>query len=148
MEITKVTLHLTMNSLDFSLMHADLFIWYQTIRYIFMDSSFMTAVRRIGYLGTHEGAHSDHCLAYVDFDEAQFLHGILNRSVPHHSREFRFTQTDKVKAYVSFSEDKYKNTEYRRRFTFFGATEKNINQYHNLYSEFLGLATSVEPYVN
>ena len=48
------------------------------IDYIFMDSRCTSAIMRVGYLGTHEGAYSDHCLAYMDVDEEKIFHGVLN----------------------------------------------------------------------
>jgi hypothetical protein len=70
------------------------------IDYIFTDPALSLAIRHIGYLGTHEGADSDHCMAYVDFDETQLFHGLINRPVSHHSREILLAQADKVQEFV------------------------------------------------
>ena len=47
------------------------------IDYIFMDPSLSPAIDRIGYLGTHDGALSDHVVGYVDLDERILFAGLL-----------------------------------------------------------------------
>ena len=66
------------------------------IDYIFMDRALCPAITHIGYLGTHDGAMSDHVVGYVDFDESQLFAGITNRPLPLHSREILIEQEDKV----------------------------------------------------
>ncbi len=70
------------------------------IDYIFTDPRLAPSILWIGYLGTHEGADSDHCLAYMDLDEKTLFRGIINRPVPHHSREITLAQDDKIIAYI------------------------------------------------
>jgi hypothetical protein len=41
--------------------------------YIFMDPALTLSIWNIGYLCTHMGADSDHCLAYVDLDKSNCL---------------------------------------------------------------------------
>ncbi|KAL7538600.1 hypothetical protein ACHAXR_008679 [Thalassiosira sp. AJA248-18] len=66
----------------------------------YFDPGLVDAVKSIGYLGTHEGADSDHVLAFVDFDEKRLFRGKINRPVEAHSREFLLAQSDKVKAFL------------------------------------------------
>lgn len=120
------------------------------IDYIFMDSTCTAAIQRVGYLGSHEGAHSDHCLAYVDIDEKLLFHGILNRPVPHHSREITLVQEDKVMRFITELEEKMKEHKLHTRtfdiadkFVTHGPSHSNITTYHRVYGEFLDLAKSV-----
>lgn len=48
------------------------------IDYIFTDPACTPAIQSVGYLGTHQGAFSDHCLAFIDVDERKLFQGILN----------------------------------------------------------------------
>ena len=68
--------------------------------YILVDPALVDAIERIGYLGTHEGACSDHVLAYVDFSTSALFKGKINRPVDIHAREFRLEQRDKVIAFL------------------------------------------------
>ena len=70
------------------------------IDYILIDPALSLSTRSVGYLGTHMGADSDHCMAFIDFDERQLFNGIINRPVPHHSREILIAQTDKVQEFI------------------------------------------------
>ncbi len=115
--------------------------------YIFIDALCTPAIKRTGYLGTHQGAPSDHCLAYIDLDEQLLFHGLLNRPVPHHSREITLNQEDKVLSFIQALEEhltthriQHKVLNLAQRFTQYGATEKNIKGYHSIYSTFLDLA--------
>jgi hypothetical protein len=66
-----------------------------------VDPVLTTAIKSIGYLGTHMGADSDHSMAFVDFDEAQLFQGIINRPVPFHLRDILFSQPDKALDFVT-----------------------------------------------
>ena len=51
------------------------------IDYIFMDGALTPqSVQRISYLGTHDGAISDHVLAYVDMDHPQMFAGTITQA--------------------------------------------------------------------
>ena len=50
--------------------------------YIFMDPALVQSITAIGYLGTHEGANSDHIMAYVDMDQRSLFAGLINRPPP------------------------------------------------------------------
>ena len=115
--------------------------------YIFTDAICAPAIKRIGYLGTHQGAPSDHCLTYVDLDEQILFQGILNRPVPHHSREITLSQDDKVLEFIQALEEQltshkiqHKVFDLTQRFTQHGATDRNITRYHTVYTTFLDLA--------
>ena len=119
------------------------------IDYIFMDPVCVPAIRRIGYLGTHQGAHSDHCLAYVDMDERRLFQGVINRPVPHHSREITLTQEDKALKFIGLLEGKYRDHKLHSRtfqlaasFATRGPTPKNITKYHTIYTDLLNFATA------
>ena len=49
--------------------------------YILVDPGLVEAIERVRYLDSHEGAHSDHVYAYVDFTEAKLFQGLINRPV-------------------------------------------------------------------
>ncbi len=68
--------------------------------YIFMDSALVQAVSRIGYLGSHDAALSDHVQAYVDFDTKKLFCGVINRPMEMRGREFRLEQTDRQVKFV------------------------------------------------
>lgn len=117
------------------------------IDYIFTDPRLAPSILRIGYLGTHEGADSDHCLAYMDLDEATVFRGIINRPVPHHSREITLAQDDKILAYIEAVETAFRDHKTREKvftladsFAREGDTTTNIHQYHTIYKDFLDIA--------
>ena len=119
------------------------------IDYIFTDPAISHSLQRIGYLGTHMGADSDHCLAYIDIDENKLFQGLINRPVPHHSRELQFSQADKVKKFVTSLENKLDEhsipqriTELAHSFALHSATQSTIAQYNALYGEFMELTRS------
>ena len=56
--------------------------------YILVDPGLVEAIKRIGYLESHESAYSDHVYEYEDFTEAKLFHGRINRPIPVHTREF------------------------------------------------------------
>ena len=45
---------------------------------ILFDPALVGAIKRIGYLGTHEGQFSDHVYACVDFNEKKLFRGVIN----------------------------------------------------------------------
>ena len=63
------------------------------IDYIFVDPALSAAILQIGYLGSHEGAYTDHCLAFVDFDKHALFRGIINRPVARHSCKYLLSRT-------------------------------------------------------
>jgi hypothetical protein len=119
------------------------------IDYIFMDPSLTGAIKRIGYLGTHEGIFSDHVMAVMDMDERTLFAGLLNRPPPKHSREILIAQEDKVQAFIHTTKDLLKEHAVQRRvfelasaFVTSGATDTNIATFHRLYQQFLELSQS------
>lgn len=46
--------------------------------YMLVDPALTHAIKQVGYLGTHNGALSDHVMAVIDFDENELFLGILN----------------------------------------------------------------------
>ena len=117
------------------------------IDYIFTDPMCASAIQSVGYLGTHQGAFSDHCLAYIDMDERKLFQGIINRPVMHHSREITIAQEEKVQQFLELLTDQLMQLSVHTRtfrladhFTIHGASDKNIQTYHTLYTEFLDLA--------
>ena len=119
------------------------------IDYIFTDPICAHAITAVGYLGTHQGAYSDHCLAYIDVDERRMFNGVLNRPVHHHSREITLAQDDKVLQFTKDFTDKLNEHSVQGLmmkladgFTVHGALVKNVEVYHALYKEFIDLARS------
>lgn len=119
------------------------------IDYIFVDPALAPAVVRIGYLGSHEGADTDHCLAYVDFDKQTLFRGIINRPVARHSREILIEHDDKVRAFMETAKGYMKDhaipdrvTKLESYFQREGAMNQNIASYTRLYKEFLDLCTA------
>ncbi len=117
------------------------------IDYIFVDPAITLSIRHIGYLGTHEGADSDHCMAYVDIDECQLFHGLINRPVSYHSREILLAQADKVQEFVKELESRYdahsffhRVTDMAQDFARHQASSSNVTRYNALYGEFLDMA--------
>lgn len=93
------------------------------------------------------GADSDHCMAYMDIDETQMFQGIINRPLPHHSREIQIAQADKVKAFIDALETKLDEhwlpqcvAELTNDFAIHAATPAVIIKYNKLYGELLDLA--------
>ena len=120
------------------------------IDYIFMDAALTPSILRIGYLGTHDGALSDHVMAYVDFDETSLFQGILNRPLPAHSREILIEQDDKVQDFLSTLHPLLDSHNFEARvaclansFATNGLTLTNTSQYNDLYGQFLELTRGV-----
>ncbi|KAL7553316.1 hypothetical protein ACHAWF_016600 [Thalassiosira exigua] len=67
---------------------------------ILMDPILVGFLTGIGYLGSHEGAFSDHVVAWADFDEERLFTTRICAPAPIGSREFRLEQTHKVKAFL------------------------------------------------
>ena len=115
-----------------------------------MDNALCPAIRCIGYLGTHEGALSDHVVGYVDFDEQCLFQGVINRPLPAHSREILIEQEDKIQDFLlalHASLDSH-NFDSRvmalaERFATHGPTPPNITRYNDLYGQFLELTRGV-----
>lgn len=117
------------------------------IDYIFMDAALCPSILHIGYLGTHDGALSDHVVGYVDFDEAALFQGVINRPLPAHSREILIEQEDKVLEFLltfhtlldSHSLDA-RVAKLAEKFASLGPSIENITQYNSVYGQFLELA--------
>ncbi|KAL3762213.1 hypothetical protein ACHAWU_004751 [Discostella pseudostelligera] len=114
--------------------------------YVLVDPALTHAIVRVGYLGTHEGAYSDHVMAVVDFDERRLFAGVLNRPPPRHSREILIEQADKIKAFLDtlhphLTEHNIQDRTFSLADSFVddGPTDANIDTYHTLYKEFLEL---------
>ena len=70
--------------------------------YILMDAGLLSAVRELGYLGTHQAVpDSDHSMAWVDFDERELFRGKINRPPTFIHRQFTLHQEDKVSKFMS-----------------------------------------------
>ena len=120
------------------------------IDYIFMDRALCPAVTQIGYLGTHDGAFSDHVMAYADFDERTLFAGVINRPLPMHSREILVEQEDKVLAFLHslYPILDAHNIDARvfslaDSFAAAGATPNTIASYNSLYGQFLEIVKGV-----
>ncbi len=116
------------------------------IDYVFADPALLPAITRVGYLGSHEGAPSDHVMAYVDLHEKTAFTGILNRPPLFHSREILIEQKDKVQAFLRTLRPLLKSHkvavrtfDLARSMVDSGATTDTIQQYTKLYGEFLEL---------
>ena len=115
--------------------------------YILMDPALAEAVVRIGYLGSHDAAFSDHVQAYVDFDTSKLFRGTINRPIDVKSREFRLEQTNKK---VEFVEDfipaarnatlKEKVFKLAENFVKHGRTSKNETMYQKIDQIFTEMA--------
>ena len=119
------------------------------IDYIFTDPSFYPSIHRIGYLGTHDGAFSDHVVGYVDFDERSLFAGLLHRPLPVHSREILLEQEDKVQdflhALLPLLDAHTIDTRVFKlaaSYSTEGATSRNVDKYNLLYGQFLELVNA------
>ena len=119
------------------------------IDYIFMDRALVPSIKSIGYLGTHEGATSDHIMAYVDMDQQQMFAGILNKPPPATARDILVEQEDKVQKFLRHALAQFETHKIAERvfrlaadFAKDGATTENEQKYNKLYGEFLELVTS------
>ena len=112
------------------------------IDFIFVDSTILPAIKRIGTLGLHEGIISDHIMLYMDCDERLLFGGIINRPVMSPGREFVIEHADKCKKIIDLfqklvSEKKFKERveKLRDEFAVHGADEANVKCYHTLDTE-------------
>ena len=119
------------------------------IDYILVDPILTPSIKSIGYLGTHMGADSDHVMAFVDFDEAQLFHGVVNRPVMFQARDILISQTDKVLEYTSLLETSLEDHSFSgkvaklaHQFALYSSTTANIAKYNAIYGEFLDIARS------
>lgn len=120
------------------------------IDYIFMDMALTTAITSIGYLGTHDGAISDHVLAYVDMNHSQIFAGLINRPPPAHLRDILIEQEDKVQAFLRLIHPQLDAQNYAERvftlaqdFAQHSATQTNIDRYNNMYTQLLEMIQGV-----
>jgi hypothetical protein len=120
------------------------------IDYIFMDSALTPAIKNIGYLGTHDGAISDHVLAYVDMDHSQMFAGLINRPPPAHLREILIEQEDKVQAFLRLIHTQFDAQNFAERvfslahdFSTNSASQTNIDKYNNMYTQLLEIIQGV-----
>ena len=120
------------------------------IDYIFMDKALTHSIKRIGYLGTHDGATSDHVLAYVDMEQQTMFAGLIHRPPPAHSREILIEQEDKVQDFLCALRPQFEaqNIECRvfdlaRQFAEHKATSATVRAYNNLYGQFLEIVRGV-----
>ncbi len=51
------------------------------LHYILVDPGLTQAIERIGYLGTHKGAETDHVYAYMDLNDKIANQGTLHRPI-------------------------------------------------------------------
>ena len=56
--------------------------------YHLFDPGVVSSILRIGYLGTHVGADTDHVYGYCDLDSKKLFQGVINRPITLHSRDF------------------------------------------------------------
>lgn len=112
--------------------------------YIFMDKALLPSIRRIGYLGTHEGAPSDHIMAFVDMDHESMFAGLINRPPMAHSREILIEQEDKVNNFLREVQARFGEHTFTERvfalaksFVEAGPSQENIDRYNKLYGQFL-----------
>lgn len=110
--------------------------------YIFIDNALRGAIKRVGYLGSHDGNFSDHTLAYIDFHSNTLFRGLVNRPVEIHSREFMIEQTDKMLAFTCIlrrlqNEHKIKERVFdlARCFVEHGPIQCNIRKYQKIDTE-------------
>ena len=65
-----------------------------------MDPALEESTMVIGYLGTHDGALSDHVYAFVGFDEESLFLSQINYPVDVHLREFMIEQRDNMVEFI------------------------------------------------
>ena len=56
--------------------------------YILVDPGLTQAIEHIGYLGTHEGAETDHVCAYMDLNDKIVNQGTIRQPITTKSRDF------------------------------------------------------------
>eukprot|EP01082_Thalassiosira_pseudonana_P012507 g11093.t1 g11093 contig5:73613-75625(-) len=117
--------------------------------YILVDPVALPCIRRVGYLGTHEGNFSDHCLEYVDFDMTTFFRGVTFRPTSIMSREIMLEQADKIESFLSdlrATQNRYMIPErifrLARRFAMEGPTKTLIASYNSIDTQLTEMTRS------
>lgn len=120
------------------------------IDYIFMDGALVQSIQSIGYLGTHDGAVSDHVMAYVDMDATKLWTGLIHRPPRLHSREILIEQEDKVQTFLRALRPQFEARNFDERvaklakaFVAHKASPTNIVAYNKIYGEFLEIVRGV-----
>ena len=62
--------------------------------YILVDPDLTPAIECIGYLGTHEGAETDHVYAYMDLNDKIANQGTVHRLITTESQDFVLAQSE------------------------------------------------------
>jgi hypothetical protein len=135
--------------LDYSTLHSSrTFMWGEKrLDYILVDPSLIPAIKRIGYLGTHDGSDSDHVYAFMDINYRIAHQGLVHRPITTKSREFTLMQSNKVKSFLdglikSSKDDTYKERvdKLTRACLHHGPTPDNRRKYQQIYNTFIELA--------
>jgi hypothetical protein len=120
------------------------------IDYIFMDRALTHSIINIGYLASHEGAESDHVLAYVDMNQQSMFGGLINRPPPAHSREILIEQEDKVQDFLRALKPLFEYHKLERRvfelagkFAEYLDHTSIIKEYNTVYGQFLEIVKGV-----
>ena len=115
--------------------------------YILVDPGLKQVIERIGYLGTHKGAETDHVYAYMDLNDKIANQGIVHRPITTKSRDFVLAQSEKVQKFLdelvpSAKRENYKTrvTKLAKSFSKHGPTHNNVRVYQQIYNSFLELA--------
>ena len=87
----------------------------QRLDYILIDSQLEDSVVRVGNLGSHEGAHSDHALCYIDFDTDKLFYGRIHRPVDIGARQFMMEQSDKAEKFLNILRQKQNHQRIKER---------------------------------
>ncbi len=118
--------------------------------YILMDASLQHAIRRIGYLGTHEAVFSDHAMAWVDFDETMLFRGLINRPPNAINRQFTLHQEDKVLKFmdelrkaIEEKDIQLKVVVLQAKFHMEGCTSDAVRAYNALDKEYTDIVRAV-----
>ena len=123
------------------------YLWGQKrLDYILVDRGIVHAVRGVGYLGSHDGADSDHVYCFLDLDTKLLFCGLINRPIDHQSREFRLHQSDKCEDFLKDVIPLFKHhnimgraISLAGRFARWGKTPNNLRLYRSLYGEAIDL---------
>ena len=120
------------------------YMWGQKrLDYWLIDPGLMPAVDRVGYLGSHEGADTDHVYGFIDWNTEKLFQGIINRPIAAHSRDFLLAQSDKVKPFLEelikqSEQHKFQARTFKlaKRFVVEdGKTTQNLSTYRKPYDE-------------
>jgi hypothetical protein len=126
------------------------FMWGEKrLENILVYPTLITAIERIGYLGTHDGLDSDHVYAFMDINDRIAHQGLVHRPITTKSQEFTLMQSDKVKSFLdgliqSSKDDKYKERvdKLTQAFLQHEPTPDNRRKYQQIYNTFIELAGS------